>query len=211
MRALTVIPGRADSGRLDEVGEPPVEDGPVLVETLAVGVCGTDTDILAGKYGWAPPGRERLILGHESLGRVLEAPGGSGLARGDLVVHTAAGDLVEHAPTLYQESNGIRQVISGRYDLGRDGQLGFEVGAYDHTRPLVIDPVASLSQPVRRLRGFQRVTLAPGEKKTVTFRLDASDVGFYDNSGKFVVEPGEIDVYAGDSSTASLEQSFTVR
>jgi beta-glucosidase len=52
------------------------------------------------------------------------------------------------------------------------------------------DPVASISQPVRRLRGFQRVTLDPGQSKTVSFRLDASDVGFYDNSGKFVVEPG---------------------
>ena len=72
------------------------------------------------------------------------------------------------------------------------------------------DPVASLSQPVRRLRGFQRVTLDAGEKKTVTFRLDASDVGFYDNAGRFVVEPGEIDVYAGDSSTAELTDSFTV-
>src|SRR3954451_27817 len=72
------------------------------------------------------------------------------------------------------------------------------------------DPVASLSQPVRRLRGFQRVTLKPGEKQTVTFRLDAGDVGFYDNSGKFVVEPGQIDVYAGDSSKADLTDSFTV-
>jgi beta-glucosidase len=72
------------------------------------------------------------------------------------------------------------------------------------------DPVASLSQPVRRLRGFQRVTLDAGEKKTVTFRLDAGDVGFYDNAGRFVVEPGEIDVYAGDSSTADLTDSFTV-
>jgi beta-glucosidase len=72
------------------------------------------------------------------------------------------------------------------------------------------DPVASLSQPVRRLRGFQRVTLGAGEKKTVTFRLDASDVGFYDNSGRFTVEPGQIDVYAGDSSTAELTDSFTV-
>jgi beta-glucosidase len=72
------------------------------------------------------------------------------------------------------------------------------------------DPVASLSQPVRRLRGFQRVTLDAGEKKTVTFRLDAGDVGFYDNSGKFTVEPGEIDVFAGDSSTADLTDSFTV-
>jgi beta-glucosidase len=72
------------------------------------------------------------------------------------------------------------------------------------------DPVASLSQPVRRLRGFQRVSLKAGEKKTVTFRLDAADVGFYDNSGKFVVEPGQIDVYAGDSSEADLTDSFTV-
>jgi beta-glucosidase len=72
------------------------------------------------------------------------------------------------------------------------------------------DPVASISQPVRRLRGFQRVTLKPGVTQTVTFTLDKSDFGFFDNRGKFVVEPGEIDVFAGDSSAASLEQSFNV-
>jgi beta-glucosidase len=72
------------------------------------------------------------------------------------------------------------------------------------------DPVASISQPVRRLRGFDRVTLQPGEKTTVTFTLDRSDFGFYDNRGKFVVEPGRIDVYAGNSSAASLTKSFTV-
>jgi beta-glucosidase len=73
------------------------------------------------------------------------------------------------------------------------------------------DPVASISQPVRRLRGFERVTLQPGQTRTVTFRLDASDYGFYDNRGRFVVEPGEIDVYAGNSSKADLNESFTVR
>jgi beta-glucosidase len=73
------------------------------------------------------------------------------------------------------------------------------------------DPVASISQPVRRLRGFERVTLAPGEKRTVSFTLDGSDFGFYDNRGRFVVERGRIDVYAGNSSTADLKQSFTVR
>jgi beta-glucosidase len=72
------------------------------------------------------------------------------------------------------------------------------------------DPVASISQPVRRLRGFQRVTLKPGEQQTVTFTLDRGDFGFYDNRGKFVVEPGPIDVYAGDSSNADQTQSFTV-
>ena len=86
MRALTVIPGQAGSARLDDVDEPPESDGPVLVETLGIGVCGTDAEIIRGDYGWAPPGRERLVLGHESLGRVLEAPDGSGVAKGDLVV-----------------------------------------------------------------------------------------------------------------------------
>jgi beta-glucosidase len=72
------------------------------------------------------------------------------------------------------------------------------------------DPVASISQPVRRLRGFERVTLQPGDSKEVTFTVDRSDFGFYDNRGRFVVEPGQVELYAGDSSTASLEQTFTV-
>jgi threonine dehydrogenase-like Zn-dependent dehydrogenase len=86
MRALTVTPGTAGSARLEEVAEPPATDGPVLVETVAVGICGTDAEILSGAYGWAPPGHERLVLGHESIGRVAEAPGGSGFAKGDWVV-----------------------------------------------------------------------------------------------------------------------------
>lgn len=86
MRALTVIPGQAESAAVVDVPEPPAADGPVLVRTLAVGVCGTDLEIVSGLYGWAPPGQARLILGHESLGCVEEAPEGSGFAAGDLVV-----------------------------------------------------------------------------------------------------------------------------
>jgi beta-glucosidase len=73
------------------------------------------------------------------------------------------------------------------------------------------DPVASISQPVRRLRGFQRVTLDPGQSTTVSWTLDRNDVGFYDNAGHFVVEPGAIEVFAGDSSSASdLKDTFNV-
>lgn len=85
MMALTVAPGKAGSAALEEAAEPALSDGGLLIETAAIGVCGTDREILAGRYGAPPPGRERLILGHESLGRVLEAPAGSGFARGDLV------------------------------------------------------------------------------------------------------------------------------
>jgi beta-glucosidase len=72
------------------------------------------------------------------------------------------------------------------------------------------DPVASLSQPVRRLRGFRRVALDPGQSRTVGFTIDRSDFGFYDNQGHYVVEPGRIELYAGDSSRASLRQDFRV-
>ncbi|HEX6673430.1 MAG TPA: glucose 1-dehydrogenase [Actinomycetes bacterium] len=85
MRAITVLPGKEGSAELSEVGEPPPSDGPVLVEALALGVCGTDREIIEGTYGTAPPGHDRLVLGHESLGRVVEAPAGAGLERGDLV------------------------------------------------------------------------------------------------------------------------------
>ena len=86
MRALTVQPGLANSLKLEDVPPPPLADGALVVRTLALGICGTDREIVRGDYGWAPPGGQRLILGHESLGSVEEAPAGCGFARGDLVV-----------------------------------------------------------------------------------------------------------------------------
>jgi threonine dehydrogenase-like Zn-dependent dehydrogenase len=86
LKAITVLPGTAGSAQLDDFAEPPESDGPVLVDVLAVGICGTDLEIAGGNYGWAPEGHKRLVLGHESIGRVAEAPEGSGLAVGDYVV-----------------------------------------------------------------------------------------------------------------------------
>lgn len=85
MRALTVEPGRANSAAITEY-DVPVGDGDVLVEGVAIGICGTDREIAAGLYGVAPPDSDRLVLGHESLGRVIAAPDGSGFATDDLVV-----------------------------------------------------------------------------------------------------------------------------
>ncbi len=85
MKAITVEPRTAGSARLEDVHEPDARYGSVIVEAVAVGVCGTDVEIAEGKYGWSPPGATRLVLGHESLGRVLD-PGPSGLKKGDLVV-----------------------------------------------------------------------------------------------------------------------------
>ena len=86
MRAITVIPGKKGSVALTDMPEPPDEDGPVLVRTQAIGICGTDLEIINGEYGSAPPGQDRLIIGRESLGRVAEAAPGTGFSTGDLVV-----------------------------------------------------------------------------------------------------------------------------
>lgn len=86
MRALTVTPLEPGSLAVTDMPDPDPAYGDLLVDGLAVGVCGTDREIAAGDYGWAPPGAERLVIGHESLGRVRSAPDGSDFSAGDLVV-----------------------------------------------------------------------------------------------------------------------------
>lgn len=86
MRALTVLPGTSGSAEVAQIPEPEPADGEVLVAVDAVGICGTDREIMAGQYGVAPEGEELLVLGHESVGRVLEAPPDSDLRAGDRVV-----------------------------------------------------------------------------------------------------------------------------
>ena len=86
MRALTTVPLEAGTLDVTEVPDPTPGKGELLVDALAVGVCGTDQEIAHGEYGWAPPGHDRLVIGHESLGRVRSAPSGSSFAEGDLVV-----------------------------------------------------------------------------------------------------------------------------
>jgi threonine dehydrogenase-like Zn-dependent dehydrogenase len=86
VRALTVTPGVKDSLGLTELPDPDPASGSVLVDTLAVGLCGTDIEIVSGAYGQAPPGHTLLVLGHENIGRVRTAPPGAAVSEGDLVV-----------------------------------------------------------------------------------------------------------------------------
>jgi glucose 1-dehydrogenase len=86
MRAISVVPGAPESVAVIDLPDPPLSDGSVLVRARQVGVCGTDAEIVFDGYGTVPEGADRLVLGHESLGEVLEAPAGSGLVPGDPVV-----------------------------------------------------------------------------------------------------------------------------
>ncbi len=85
MRALTLAPGRSESTAVVDWPTPRRGPDELLVEAVALGICGTDREMTSGGYGWAPDDAERMVLGHESLGRVLEVPDGSRFAPGDLV------------------------------------------------------------------------------------------------------------------------------
>jgi len=86
MKAVTVEPKKPGTVLLEDVPEPDRLHRTVIVQAIDVGVCGTDVEIADGKYGWPPPGKKRLVLGHESLGRVLEPDSSGRLKKGDLVV-----------------------------------------------------------------------------------------------------------------------------
>jgi len=112
VKAVTIQPGEPGSLRLDEVAEPASRPGSVLVRSLAVGICGTDHELVAGAYGEAPAGRARLVLGHESLGRVMEADPASGFALGDMVV-----GIVRHPDPVPCPNCAL-----GEWDMCRNGR-----------------------------------------------------------------------------------------
>jgi beta-glucosidase len=74
----------------------------------------------------------------------------------------------------------------------------------------IMDVAASRTRPVRELKGFERITLQPGEKRRISFTLTPEHLGFYDREMRFIVEPGEFKVFAGNSSVGGLEASFEV-
>ncbi len=112
MRAITVIPGKPDQVQVSDVPEPPPRQGALLVEGRLLGICGTDADIVEQGYGWPPPGQDRLLVGHESLGAVIEAPDDSGFSPGDLVV----GIVRRPDPVPCQPCS------AGEWDFCRNGQ-----------------------------------------------------------------------------------------
>ncbi|QCX80398.1 Periplasmic beta-glucosidase precursor [Streptomyces sp. YIM 121038] len=142
------------------------------------------------KYLDLPPGPQ-FAFGH-GLSYTAFAIGEPRLSRADVPARAlAAGDTVEVSVTV--TNTGARE--------------GDEV-----VQLYVHDLAASIAQPVRRLRGFRRVTLAAGAARTVRFRLGARDLGFWTNAprGEFLVERGAFDVYVGNSSTAEGKRRLTV-
>lgn len=101
---------------------------------------------------------------------------------------------------------GVRQLIAASATVKNTGdRTGTEV-----VQCYVRNVGASLEQPIRSLEGFARVTLKPGESKVISFPLDFSELSFFDNSGREVIEPTHYTVWIGGSSLATEHADFDV-
>lgn len=170
IKAIAILPGMPGSLHVREVERPSLDDVPegrgVRVGIIRAGLCGTDAELAAGQYGRAPDAAGYLVLGHESLGRVLEAGPAvaAEVAIGQLVVIT----IRRPADSLYHDP--------GRHDLSTDDTLietgislahGFMVeevvadARYLVPVPEAIEPVAILTEPLscicKALRQVDRV------------------------------------------------------
>lgn len=102
--------------------------------------------------------------------------------------------------------------------IGRDGTLEVRVDVTNtgtrsgqevvqlYTRQMV----AARSRPLRELKGFQKIALKPGQRRTVRFTLRPSDLVYHDDDGRAVIEPGTFRVFVGGSAAADLEGSFEI-
>ena len=72
------------------------------------------------------------------------------------------------------------------------------------------DEFSSVTRPIKELKGFELVTLKAGKSKIIEFELTDRELGFYNNEGKFIVEPGTFKVFVGGDSTADLSVNFEI-
>lgn len=98
-------------------------------------------------------------------------------------------------------TNGLAEVtVDVTNTGGRDGQEVVQL--------YIRQPVASRSRPVRELKGFSKIALKAGETRSVRFRLEAAKLGYHDDAGRYVVEPGGFEIYLGGSSLADAKTAI---
>ena len=112
------------------------------------------------------------------------------------------GDIVLNTPTMKQNETitaTIQVTNSGKYDGAEVVQL------------YIRDLVGSITRPVRELKGFKKVFLKAGESKTISFKITADLLRFYDYDLNQVTEPGEFDIFIGGSSQATKTARLTLK
>ena len=114
-----------------------------------------------------------------------------------------------YAPLAIRQTGGSSQQV-GQITISTEVKNEGAAAGSEVAQLYIRDKVASVEQPMRELKGFQRVLLAPGESKHITFTLGFDDLAFYNADLQRVVEPGSFDTWVGSSSQATDTGTFSV-
>lgn len=180
MKAVAVTPGDPDSLALIEEAEPEAQDDHLIVEAVAVGICGTDHEIIESGHGSLPRGSSRLVLGHESLGRVVAAPAGSSFEEGDLIVGVVRrpdpvpcdacardrADMCLNGEYLERGIKGLDGYASERYSL--DARYAVKVAETLGLAGVLVEPTSIVAKAWRRILEAATNNLRPIERVLVT-------------------------------------------
>ncbi|MEL6864786.1 MAG: glycoside hydrolase family 3 N-terminal domain-containing protein [Bacteroidota bacterium] len=134
---------------------------------------------------------------HLDAGIVPLYPFGYGLSYGHFVYHHIA---------LSTDHIKLGEELEIEVELSNEGRMA----ATEVAQLYIRDLVGSITRPIKELKGFQRVHLAPGERQTIRFRLHTDDLAFYNRQHKKVTEPGQFHIWVGGDSNATLQASFQV-
>ena len=213
------------SGRPLTIG-PVAEAVPALLEAWLLGSESGHAiaDVLFGDYnptGKLPVsfprvvGQEPLYYGHKNTGR----PGPEAGVTWSRYTDVPNDPLYPFGFGLSYTTFAYADPTLSATEIGRDGQLQVTVTvtnsgkrAGTETAQLYVrDIVGSVTRPVKELKGFQQVELAPGESRDVTFTIRPADLAFYTAQGRWEAEPGSFKVFVGGNSRDVKQASFTLR
>lgn len=215
LRAITVHPQKPNSVALHDMPEPHPADGALLVEAIALGICGTDREIIAGDYGEAPDGAPRLILGHESLGRVLEAPDDSDFQRGDHVVGivrrpdpvpcpacaTGRWDMCRNGQYTEHGIKGLHGFGAQRWRI--DPQFAVKVDRKLRMNAVLMEPTSVVAKAWDQVHRLWRLAEAPPRRVLVT---GAGPIGLL---AALLGQQRGLDVHVYDHNTAGPKADIT--
>ena len=163
-------------------------------------------------------GQIPIYYNHKNTGRPVDPQPGDNMVFWSHYIDEESSPLYPFGFGLsYTSFNYSNLKVENSFAVNQEVKVSVELsntGDYDGKEVVQLyirDLFAKVVRPVRELKGFQLVELKKGESKTVNFSLTEKELGYYDQNGDFIVEPGDFEIFVGTNSNASLKTNFSLQ